>query len=103
MVGKNVLFGAGCQILTPSHPLSPEQRNGIYGPEFAKPIIIGNDCWLGGSVMILPGITVGDGCTIGAGSVVTKDISDRCIAVGNPARVIKTIDADGAIRPVTRS
>lgn len=129
------MFGAGCQILTPTHPISPEERcvrlqplpsklpphpdgratvnrvlsftdfcsNGISGPEWAKPIHIGDDCWFGGSVIVLPGVRIGNGCTIGAGAVVTKDIPDRSIAVGNPARVIKTINLDGTTSPVGKA
>lgn len=60
------------KMYTPTHPLSPEERNGLSGPEAAKPITIGKDCWLGGGSIILPGITVGDGSTIGAGAVVRR-------------------------------
>lgn len=77
--------------------------NGISGPEWAKAIHIGDDCWFGGSVIVLPGVKIGNGCTIGAGSVVTKDIPDRSIAVGNPARVIKTINLDGTTSPVGKA
>jgi acetyltransferase-like isoleucine patch superfamily enzyme len=77
--------------------------NGISGPEWAKPIHIGDDCWLGGSVIVLPGVKIGNACTIGAGAVVTKDIPDRSIAVGNPARVIKTINLDGTTSPVGKA
>ena len=59
--------------------------------EFSKPVSIGNDCWIGGNSTILPGVSIGDGCTIGAGSVVTKDIPDHSLAVGNPAVVIRKL------------
>lgn len=85
------MFGPNVSLYTPLHPLSPEERNGLKGREWAKPISIGADCWIGGSVTVLPGVTIGEGCTVGAGSVVTKDIPARSVAVGNPARVIKTI------------
>ena len=58
--------------MTPSHPLDPEIRNGTKGPEYAKPIHVGEDCWIGGNVIILPGVNVGRAAVIGAGSVVTK-------------------------------
>ena len=58
----------------------------------AKPITIGNDCWIGGNAIICPGVSIGDGCTVGAGSVVTKDIPANSLAVGNPARVIKKLE-----------
>ena len=67
-------------------------RNGTKGPEWARPVVIGRDCWLGGSVIINGGITIGEGTTIGAGSVVTKNIPPRVFAAGNPARVIKSVD-----------
>lgn len=85
------MLGPNVGIYTPQHPLSPEERNGLKGREWAVPISIGEDCWIGGSVTILPGVTIGKGSTIGAGSVVTKDVPERSVAVGNPARVIKTI------------
>lgn len=64
------------------------RRNGV---DFSKPVTIGNDCWIGGGTIIMPGVRIGDGCTIGAGSVVTKDIPSFCVAIGSPAKVIKTI------------
>ena len=91
------MIGTNCQFYTPSHPIVPELRNGLDGPEWAKPITIGKDCWLGGGVVVLPGVTIGDGVTIGAASVVTKDIPSRTVAVGNPARVIKKIEEDGTV------
>ena len=63
-----------------------------------KRIVIGEDCWLGGNVIVLPGVTIGKGSTIGAGSVVTKDVPDYCVAAGNPARVLKKIDVNGTAR-----
>ena len=76
-------------LYTACHPTDPVERR--KGTEWAKPITIGNDVWIGGNVTVLPGVTIGNGCTIGAGSVVTSDIPDGSIAVGNPCRVIKTI------------
>lgn len=84
-IGSNVLFGPNVQIYTATHPISAEERRQWL--EFAKPITIGDDCWIGGGAIICPGVTIGDRCVIGAGAVVTKDIPDDAIAVGNPARV----------------
>lgn len=66
-------------------------RNGTEGPELGGKIEIGEDCWFGGSVIVLPGVTIGRGVTVGAGSVVTKDVEPFCVVAGNPARVIKKI------------
>jgi maltose O-acetyltransferase len=91
-VGSFTLFGPGVQLLTPLHPLDAELRR---KREYGKPIRIGSDVWVGGGAMILPGVTVGSGAVIGAGSVVTRDIPERVVAVGNPCRVIRQI-TDGA-------
>ncbi len=87
-IGNNVFFGPGVQVYTASHPLNSTERQKI---EFAKPVSIGNDCWIGGNSIILPGIIIGNGCTIGAGSVVTKNIPENCLAVGNPAKIIRKL------------
>lgn len=86
------MFGPNVQIYTATHPLRPEDRCGTKGRESARPIVIGTDCWIGGGAIILPGVTIGNGVTVGAGSVVTKDVKDRCVVVGNPARIIKEIE-----------
>nr|XP_031859243.1 uncharacterized protein CI109_005271 [Kwoniella shandongensis]KAA5526315.1 hypothetical protein CI109_005271 [Kwoniella shandongensis] len=99
-IGDRSMIGANCQLLTPCHPLSPEERNGLNGPEWAKPITIGKDCWLGGGVTLVPGITLGDGVVVGAGSVVTKNVEARTVVAGNPARAIKRILADGTVEAV---
>ncbi|AFR97695.1 maltose O-acetyltransferase [Cryptococcus neoformans var. grubii H99] len=96
-IGDRTMIGPNCQLYTPAHPLSPEERNGLTGPEWAKPITIGKDCWLGGGVIIVPGVTIGDGVTVGAGSVVTKDVPNRCVVAGNPARIVKRIKEDGTV------
>lgn len=88
-IGDNVQFAPGVSIYTAGHPLHPISRNSGY--EYGIPITIGNNVWIGGNVIILPGVTIGDNAVIGAGSVVTKDIPDNMIAVGNPCRVIREI------------
>ena len=89
-IGENTFIGPNTQFYTPIHPLDYKTRNTFI--ESAKPITVGKNCWLGGSVVLLPGVTIGDGCVIGAGAVVTKDIPANSLAVGNPAKVIKTIE-----------
>jgi len=91
-IGARTLCGPNCSFYSGTHPLDPALRNGMLGPELGKPITIGDDCWLGGGVIVLPGITIGRGCAIGAGSVVTKDIPDFHVAAGNPARIIRKIE-----------
>ena len=71
-IGSRTILGPNVSIFSGTHPLDPEIRNGTVGPEYGKDVEIGEDCWLGGNVIILPGITIGRGATIGAGSVVTK-------------------------------
>lgn len=89
ILGNNVFMGPNIHIYTVNHPLDPvERRTGI---EIGKDVKIGDDTWIGGCVVICPGVTIGRGVTIGAGSVVTKDIPDNCVAVGNPAKVVKTL------------
>ncbi|MFD1630332.1 sugar O-acetyltransferase [Pseudopedobacter beijingensis] len=87
-IGNNVMFGPHVQIYTATHPLDFKERQEY---ELGKPINIGDDCWIGGNTTICPGITIGNRCVIGAGSVVTKDIPDDSLAVGNPAKVIKSL------------
>ncbi|CAL5875121.1 uncharacterized protein PFLUO_LOCUS9425 [Penicillium psychrofluorescens] len=91
-IGARTMFGPGVNLYSGGHPLDPALRNGLKGPEFGKPITIGEDCWLGGNVIVLPGVTIGKGCTIGAGSVVTKDVPAFHVAAGNPARIIRRIE-----------
>ena len=88
-IGSNVFFGPGVQLYTASHPLDAIPRR---THKISKPINIGDDCWIGGNAIICPGITVGNGCVIGAGSVVTKNIPDNSLAVGNPAKVIRKLN-----------
>lgn len=94
-----VKFGNNCQlapnvaIYTAGHPIHPVSRNSMY--EYGKEVTIGDNVWIGGNVVICPGVHIGDNVVIGAGSVVTKDIPDWSVAAGNPCRVLRTItDAD---------
>ena len=89
-IGSNVLFGPNVQIYTATHPVDAIKRR--KGPEFAKPIAIGDDCWIGGGVIISPGITIGDRCIVGAGAMVTKNIPSDTVVVGNPAKSITPND-----------
>lgn len=89
-IGDNCYIGPNVQIYTAQHPLEPKKRN--KGINMAKPIKIGKDCWLGGGVIVLAGVEIGEGTTIGAGSVVTKNIPKNCTAAGNPCRVIRYLD-----------
>ena len=87
--GDDCFVGPNVSIYTACHSTNPVERN--TRQEWAKPVTIGNNVWIGGSVTILAGVTIGDNCTIGAGSVVTRDIPANSIAVGNPARVVKQV------------
>lgn len=107
-IGKNVFINSGCKfqdqggiylddgvlvghnvvLCTLNHDMQPEKRRGMY----PKPVRIGKNVWIGSNSTILPGVTIGDNAVIGAGSVVTKDIPENAVAVGNPAKIIKTID-----------
>ena len=88
-IGDNVLFGPNVSLYTAGHPIHPESRKSGY--EYGIPIKIGDNVWIGGSCVILPGVTIGNNVVIGAGSVVTKDIPDNVCAAGNPCRVIREI------------
>lgn len=87
--GDNVLVGPNCSFYTSIHPLDAQMRG--KGLESALPITVGNNVWIGGSVTVLPGVTIGDNSVIGAGSVVKKDIPANVLAVGNPCEVVKLI------------
>ncbi len=89
-IGDDTLLAPNVQIYAATHPLDWRIRK-HGGPELGKPVRIGGDCWLGGGVIVCPGVTIGDRCVIGAGSVVTKDIPDDSLAVGVPARVVREL------------
>lgn len=100
IIGDNALIAPNVQIYTAYHPTNAVDRFGVPKPdgsfEFCKtqtaPVVIGNNVWIGGGVIILPGVTIGDNVVIGAGSVVTKDIPDNVIAYGNPCRIVRAND-----------
>ncbi|WP_026888641.1 sugar O-acetyltransferase [Clostridium beijerinckii] len=89
VIGENVLFAPNVSIYTAGHPIHPESRNSGY--EYGIDVIIGDNVWVGGSVVINPGVKIGNNVVIGSGSVVTKDIPDNVIAVGNPCKVVREI------------
>jgi len=88
-IGDNVFIAPNVGIYTAGHPLDAEQRN--LGLEYAYPVTIGNNVWIGAHVAILPGVTIGDNVVIGAGSIVTKDIPANALAIGNPCKVVRFI------------
>lgn len=103
-IGDNVLIGPNVTIATPMHPLVAEERNvrqredgSYYTLEYAKPITIGDSCWLAANVTVCGGVTIGEGCVIGAGSIVTRDIPPHSLAAGNPCRVIREITDEDRI------
>jgi len=91
-IGDDVQIGPNVQLLTPTHPVEPEPRREKW--EAAQPIVIGDNVWLGGGAIVLPGVTIGENTVVGAGSVVTRDLPANVVAVGNPARVVRTLDAE---------
>lgn len=86
-IGEDCQIGPNVQLLTPTHPVDPQPRRDKL--EAAKPITLGDNVWLGGGVVVCPGVTIGDNTVVGAGSVVTRDLPANVVAVGNPARVIR--------------
>lgn len=86
-IGDDVQIGPNVQLLTATHPLEPGPRQAKW--ESARPITIGNNVWLGGGVIVCPGVTIGENTVVGAGAVVTRDLPPNVVAVGNPARVIR--------------
>lgn len=87
--GDDVFVGPDCGFYTAGHPIEYSERN--KGLEYARPIKVGNNVWLGGGVKVMPGVTIGNDVVVAAGAVVTKDLPDHCIAGGNPAKVIKKL------------
>ena len=92
-IGDDCFIGPNVSIYTACHSTDPVRRNSRV--EWAKPVNIGNNVWIGGSVTILPGVSIGDNVTIGAGSVVVKDIPSNCIAAGNPCKVVRKLMIEG--------
>lgn len=92
IIGENVLFAPNVSIYTAGHPIHPQSRNSGY--EYGLAVTIGDNVWIGGSVVINPDIKIGNNVVIGSGSVVTKDIPDNVVAVGNPCKVIRKITDD---------
>ncbi len=88
-IGDDTQIGPNVQLLTPTHPLDPELRRAKW--EAAEPITIGANVWLGGGVIVLPGVTIGDDTVVGAGAVVSRDLPAGVVAVGNPARVVRSL------------
>lgn len=91
-IGDNCMFGPGVHVYTATHPVDPYER--IKGPEYGKPVTIGNNVWVGGRAVINPGVTIGNNVVIASGAVVTKDVPDNVIVGGNPAKVIKEIELE---------
>lgn len=88
-IGGDVQIGPGVQLLTPTHPVEAEPRRAKW--EAARPITIGDNVWLGGGVIVLPGVGIGPNTVVGAGAVVTKDLPPDVVAVGNPARIVRQV------------
>ena len=104
-IGDDCNFGPGVTIVTPIHPMLPNERNAMQNAKgerkrfcYAKPVKIGNSCWFGANVTVCPGVTVGDNCVIGAGSVVTRDIPANSFAAGVPCRVIREITEQDSMK-----
>lgn len=108
-IGNNVFFGPNCTVATPIHPMCAEERRiqqksdgTLFNYECAKPIVIEDDCWLASNVTVCGGVKIGKGSVIGAGSVVTKDISENSFAAGNPCRVIRKITDKESVKDLIK-
>ncbi len=104
-IGDRCNFGPNVTIVTPLHPMLPDERLAMLNEKgekkrfcYAKPVYIGNDCWFGASVTVCPGVTIGDNCVIGAGSVVTRDIPANSFAAGVPCRVIRELSEQDSMK-----
>jgi maltose O-acetyltransferase len=91
-IGNNVMIGPNCGIYTVNHPMTPKGRRQYLAQ--AKPVTIGNDVWFGGSVTVLPGVTIGNNVVVAAGAVVTKDVPDNTLVAGVPAKIIHPLAQD---------
>ena len=103
-IGENCDFGPNVTIVTPLHPMLQSERKTLVCPDgtarrlcWAKPVVIGNGCWICANVTILPGVTIGENCVIGAGSVVTHSVPANSFAAGNPCRVIRTLSENDSV------
>ena len=103
--GDDVFIGPNCSFVSPMHAYLPEERNlkqrpdgSYYDLEYGKPITVGNNCWFGSNVTVCGGVTIGDGCVIGAGSVGTRDIPANSLAAGSPCRVIRQITEQDSVK-----
>jgi maltose O-acetyltransferase len=90
-IGDRVLLGPSVHVYAASHPVDADTRS--RGLEFARPVAIGDDAWIGGAAVVLPGVTIGDRAVVGAGSVVTKDVPAGAVAAGNPCRPLRELEA----------
>ena len=104
-IGDNANFGPGVSIVTPIHPMVGTERTALYKSDgtpmrlcYAKPVVIGNNCWFGANVTVCPGVTIGDNVVIGAGSVVTRDIPSNTFAAGVPCRVVREITEEDSMK-----
>ena len=104
-IGERCNFGPNVTIVTPMHPMLPDERQALVAPDgsrvrlcYAKPVTIGNDCWFGANVVVCPGVNIGDGCVIGAGSVVTRSVPAGSFAAGNPCRVIRALSEQDSMK-----
>jgi maltose O-acetyltransferase len=88
-IGDDLQMAPAVQLYTAYHPLDRDTR--VSGLEYAKPIRLGSGVWIGGGAIVLPGVTIGDGCVVGAGSVVTRDVPPNTLALGNPARIVRSL------------